>query len=616
MRFSEGFIQKVLEANDVTEIIGQHTQLKPSGSGLMGLCPFPDHREKSPSFSVSPNRQVYHCFGCGKSGNIITFLKDFNGLSFRDSIVFLAERAHIDIPQMQHGTETNEISRSEKEQITQANQIANDLFIKQLKELDFNHVAQRYLSRRGLTPDSLSVFQIGYANEHWDSLVKVLKAQKISPEIALKSELVRFKEDRNQYYDFFRSRLIFPIHDNLGTPIAFGGRVLDESQPKYLNSPETPVFHKGRVLYGLFQNSKHIRSQDKVLLVEGYMDVISLYQAGLPLAVAPMGTALTLDQAKVLSRLTKNIIVLFDGDQAGQAAAVRALPVLFQAGLLPKGLFLPENMDPDDFVKKHGAAALELMIQQAPDLFSSLLELWLTQYRATATEKVQWSEKIKPLLLSIPDSRLRSLYISEASWKLGVPEHWWDLEGKNSPQRNPLTPAFKKAPAAEPLHPSDAIFDINDRIKLTQSGHLDLSALQMMLNFPSCWVAGSLWKVETLLDLPSQKLIQKAQELTRQEGNSFDNVLSLLASFVDNPGKLFMDQTLMTFFNDEGEAVQNKYFGDVVKKLQERLIANKINITQQQLKNQPSDNLFQSLQYLLKLRQTLPKNDVAPLPEI
>lgn len=616
MRFSEGFIQKVLEANDIVEIIGQHTQLKPSGSGLMGLCPFPDHREKSPSFSVSSNRQVYHCFGCGKSGNIITFLKDFNGLSFRDSIVFLAEKAHIDIPQDQQSHETTEVSRSEKEQITQANQLASSLFTKQLTQLAKDHPAQYYLEQRGLTPESVSLFQIGYASDHWDNLAKTLKNARINPEIALKSELVRFKEERNQYYDFFRSRIIFPIHDNLGTPIAFGGRVLDDSQPKYLNSPETPVFHKGRVLYGLYQNSKHIRSQDKVILVEGYMDVIALHQAGLPLAVAPMGTALTLEQAKILSRLTKNIIVLFDGDAAGQTAAVRALPVLFQAGLLPKGLFLPDNMDPDDFVKKHGAGALELMIQQAPDLFSSLLEVWLTQYRATATEKVQWAEKIKPLLLSIPDPRLRSLYVSEASWKLGVPEHWWALDGKSSIQRNPISPAIKKAPINEPNLIADAIFDLNERIKLTQSGHLDLSALQMMLNFPSCWVAGSLWKVDLLLDLPSQKLIQKAQELARQDGNSFDNVLSLLASFVDNPGKLFMDQTLMTFFNDEGEAVQNKYFGDVVKKLQERLIAKRIHTTQQALKNQPSDNLFQLLQNLLKLRQSLPKNEVAALPEI
>lgn len=620
MRFSEDFIQKVIGANDLIEIISQHTQLKPSGSGLMGRCPFPDHPEKTPSFSVSPARQVYHCFGCSKSGNIISFLRDFNGLGFREAIEYLAERASIEIPKEQVLNTEESISRSQKEQLTRANQVAAEYFHSALLNAAPDSLVKQYLDKRKITAESVTQFQIGFAPDGWDGLAQKLKSLSVTTEVAELAELIRPRNDQNGHYDFFRSRLMFPIHDALGQAIAFGGRILGEGQPKYLNSPETPVFHKGKTLYGLYQGGKHIRSQDMAILVEGYMDVIALHQAGLPIAVAPMGTALTLEQARVLARFTKNIVVLFDGDSAGQNAAVRSLPILFQAGLLPKGLFLPENLDPDDFIIKHGAGSLKQLIEKAPDLFSALLGLWLSDYRATATEKVQWTEKLSPLLNAITDPRLRQLYQNEAAWKLGVPENWWKTQGQNKatgsfgggPLSNPNTATQGQKPLTahkvEPIEPLDST--PLTQVALKKASNLDLSAAQMMLHFSSCWLAGIKMGVVKIVDSETRDLLQKAQDLTRQPGVSFDSVISLLTSFVDAPDKLFMDQALMTFFSTEGEDVQERYFSDVVRKLQDRYIASRISELQQSLKNSSSDEIYNQLNKFLRLRQSLQKGEM------
>jgi len=616
LRYSDAFIQKVIEANDLVDIISQHTQLKPSGSGLMGRCPFPDHPEKTASFSVSPTRQVYHCFGCHKSGNVITFLKDYNGLSFREAIEYLAEKANIELPKY-NSESSDQYKKTQwlKSQIVRANTVAAQLYHNQLKSSQNESVVTTYIKSRGLTHESIEQFQLGFADDGWDTLVSALSKEHIQTSIALKAELIRKRTDGSGYYDFFRSRLMFPIHNSLGQVIAFGGRVLDSSQPKYLNTPETPAFQKSKNLYGLYQATRHIRSQDRVILVEGYMDVIALHQAGLPIAVAPMGTALTAEQAKILARTTRNIIVLFDGDSAGQSAAIRSLPILFQAGLLPKGLFLPEGLDPDDFVKKFGIESLKSLIDKAPDLFTALLQNWLIDYRGSATEKVQWTEKLTPIFQSIPNDKLRKLYQNEASWKLGLPENWWASGNKKN-----ATVLSSPASIASPLqvvdHPSqsDQEHELQNQYDLSHLNPHEKSVLQLMLNKLSCWNLGWNLEVPALLHSDAQQILQKAKELTRQNGVSFDNMFSLLTAYVKTPGMLFMDSALQNFYETEGDEVLGRYFLDLVKKLQDHYLKNQIENIKLQLKSNPAKELFNKLNDLVKLRQSLQKKlEVTPL---
>jgi DNA primase len=653
LRFSEAFIQKVVQSNDIVRLISRHTEFKHSGPGLMGRCPFPDHPEKTGSFSVSPTKQVYHCFGCLKSGNIITFLKDFNGLSFYAAIEYLAQEAGLELPR--ESVSPKEIQQYEetktlKEKIKKAYDIANRLYQKQLQDCEENSGIKNYLKKRALTEESIQKFQLGYATPDWSNLKSVLKESGLSEEVGLKAELVR------QNYDFFRSRLIFPIHDNLGQVIAFGGRILDEGQPKYLNSPETPIFQKSKTLYGLFHGAKYLRSQDSAVLVEGYMDVIALHQAGIPIALAPMGTSLTLEQARIIRQSTKNVVVLFDGDQAGQNAAIRALPLLFQADLLPKGLFLPDDLDPDDFIQQFGAESLKALISKAPDLFTSLLQKWMNGYRGHTTEKLQLSEKVSPILESIKDPKLRLLYEKETAWRLGVPENWWrsfkktqkkqDSAGSspwdqttqstplNQPGQSPQAPPQSRElpqKAHQPGHSPNQGGDVTFEITVTDSSQSmegeatfffslsqlhphELKIVQMMLNYEECWHLGWSLEVLPLLHNQAQRVLEKTQELTRQEGVKFDSVVSLLSSYVENPEMLFMDTVLQKFYETQAEEdTFLRYFKDLVKKIQDQYLLRMIDNIKLQLKSQFDQNLFEKLNQFIKIRQSHQKLEVGPL---
>lgn len=347
----------------------------------MGRCPFPDHQEKTASFSVSEFKGVYHCFGCKKSGNVTTFLRDFNGMSFPDSIAYLAERNGIPITDDAYENNRPDYSNEDKDQkktLLRANKIAADFFKEMLKRQSTDSQIRQYVLKRKLNPETIEEFQIGYAPNEWEALGQQLNRSSIPVEVAEEAQLVRKRKEGQGYFDMFRDRLMFPIHSPTGDVLAFGGRIIEQGEPKYLNSPETPVFHKGKVLYGLAQTAKHIRSDDLVLVVEGYMDLVSIYQAGLKNVVATMGTALTPDHAKLIKRLTNNVVVLFDGDDAGKMAAERSLPILLSQGLFPRGLTLTEAKDPDEFVIKFGTEALKKQIDSAPDLFKVVLKSWMS----------------------------------------------------------------------------------------------------------------------------------------------------------------------------------------------------------------------------------------------
>jgi len=450
MRFDQDFIDKVVEANDLVELISQHSELKNAGSNLTGLCPFPDHKEKTPSFSVSATKQVYHCFGCKKGGNIIHFLQDYNGCTFVESVEYLAKRASIELPRTEVPSKEIDLARKHKNQLEKANEIAYHYYYQQFKKLPAGHIAKTYLKDRGLSEEVLEVFKVSYADDSWDSIVKEFSVKSVPMNLPIELGLIKKKSNGSGYFDIFRKRILFPIFSPMGKPLGFGGRVLSkDDQPKYLNSPESKIFYKGKMLYGLHETAKYIRSADQTIVVEGYMDLVSLYQAGIKNVAANCGTAFTAEQANLLKKYSNHVVLLFDGDKAGQSAMRRALPILLSAGIFAKGLSLPGGQDPDDFVKTNGAEALQAAIHKSEDLFLWFLQDCLKSFQGKPTEKLQILDECFPILNKTTDFRLLSLYLSEMAYRLDVEKAWIDrafrdFRGKNKALDTVKT--HKKAP--------------------------------------------------------------------------------------------------------------------------------------------------------------------------
>lgn len=426
LKFSSEFIERVRESTNIVDIISSQTQLKRSGPNrLMGLCPF--HMEKTPSFSVSEDKQMYHCFGCKRAGNVFTFIQETQGLSFPETVEYLAQKAGIPIPKESRLNQSQEADQDQKkvqEKLKfRINQFAAQYFQVQLRSAPIK-VAE-YLKARRIEPETIEKFQLGYASGEWESLVGTMQRKGIPLAEAESLGLIRSRgAGKSGHFDMFRDRLMFPIFSPTGQVLGFGGRILGEGQPKYLNSPESEVFHKGRVFYGLHESAKHIRLDDQVIVVEGYMDFLALYQAGFKSVVATLGTALTAEHARLLKRFTKNVIVLFDGDSAGQEAAERSLPILLSEGLTPRGLILPSELDPDEFIQENGPEALREALKSAPELFVMVFERHLKGYRESAAEKVALIDKLSPWLKSARDERLRDLYVSEVAERLRVEPDW------------------------------------------------------------------------------------------------------------------------------------------------------------------------------------------------
>jgi DNA primase len=369
----QNFIQELLARADVVEVVGRYVQLKKGGANFMGLCPF--HGEKTPSFTVSPSKQFYHCFGCGKNGNAIGFLMDYAGMNFVEAVKDLAGRYGLQVPE----DDLSAADRAKAAEQRQKQQTLNDVLEKAgaayRKHLKSSPKAVTYLKGRGVSGEVAKQFGLGYSPEGWRTLASVFPDY--DDPLLAESGLVIVNEEDEKRYDRFRDRVMFPIRNVKGECIGFGGRVLGEGTPKYLNSPETPVFSKGRELYGLWEARNALREQGYVLVTEGYMDVIGLAQLGFPNAVATLGTACTTDHVQKLFRFTDSVVFSFDGDAAGRRAARKALD-----GALPyatdvrtvKFLFLPPEHDPDSYIREHGTEAFARFVRQAVPLSEFLLE--------------------------------------------------------------------------------------------------------------------------------------------------------------------------------------------------------------------------------------------------
>ena len=402
-RYSEEIINEIRQNNDIVDVISQYMHLKRSGRNFFGLCPF--HNEKSPSFSVSPDKQIFHCFGCGVGGNVITFVSKIEGLNFVETIQMLAERANIQLPTLENsGDMQKEIL---KDKVYKVNEFTAEFYHQNLYKPQAK-IAQEYVKKRQLSNETLKSFRIGFSGK-FDELYQELKKQGFADQEILESGLVN-RNDRGQYIDRYRNRLMFPICDARGKVIAFGGRVLDDSKPKYINSPENIVYSKGRNLFGL--NVAKKGDTKKLLIVEGYMDVISLHQRGITNVVAPLGTALTEQQGWLLRKNAEQIILSFDSDGAGLQAKIRALDVLQNMGCDIRILQVEGAKDPDEFILKYGNIRFQALIEKALSVIEFKVKLLKNDLNLeNINDKIKFLNEIAKLISNIDNNIEREIYI-------------------------------------------------------------------------------------------------------------------------------------------------------------------------------------------------------------
>ena len=421
-KIPQSFIDDVLNRTDIVDLIGSRVKLKKTGLNYQALCPF--HDEKSPSFSVNPNKQFYYCFGCGAGGNAISFLMDYDRSDFPETIESLAKSQGLEVPK-EHNPAL-EAKRKQQATIYDVLEQANQFYQDQLKQHAQKQKAIKYLKGRGLTGSIAKQFQIGFAPEGWDNLLSSYKnhSDEKQQELLDNAGLCVRKPEENKCYDRFRDRLIFPIRDNRGRTIAFGGRAFGDLKPKYLNSPETPVFQKSNELYGLYESLQANKHLSRLLMVEGYMDVVSLAQYDINWAVATLGTSAGNNHMIKVFRHTSEVIFCFDGDAAGRKAAGRALDSVLshmQAGRKAKFLFLPEGEDPDTLVRRIGTQQFTYLVDDAPTLsehlFSSLSEDLQLQ---RSDDKAEFIHRLLPKVSQLPESSFKSLLIQELADKSGI----------------------------------------------------------------------------------------------------------------------------------------------------------------------------------------------------
>ena len=404
-RYSEEILNEVRQSNDIVDVISQYVHLKRSGRNYFGLCPF--HNEKSPSFSVSPDKQIFHCFGCGVGGNVITFVSQIEGLNFVETVQMLAERANIQLPTLQNNGDTQrEIL---KDKVYKVNEFTAEYYHQNLYKPQAK-TAQEYVKKRQLTNETLKSFRIGFSGK-FDELYQELKKQGFQEQEILESGLVN-KNERGQYIDRYRNRLMFPICDARGRVIAFGGRVLDDSKPKYINSPENVLYSKGRHLFGL--NVAKKGDTKKLLIVEGYMDVISLHQRGITNVVAPLGTALTEQQGWLLRKNSEQIILSFDSDDAGIKAKLRAIDILQKMGCDLRVIQLEGAKDPDEYIVKYGNMRFQNAVDKAFSVVEFKVKILKKELNLENTnDKIKFLNEIAKLISKVDNTIEREVYIEK-----------------------------------------------------------------------------------------------------------------------------------------------------------------------------------------------------------
>lgn len=415
MFYPEELVEEVRQRNEIVEVISSYIKLQKRGNNHMGLCPF--HNEKSPSFSVNQTRQMYHCFGCGVGGNVFTFIMEYENFTFLEAMKYLADRAGVNLPTQEYSEEAKK-QADFRSKLLEINKKAAKYFYYQLKS-EQGKQAYDYLMERGLTKEMIQKFGLGYANKYSNDLYQYLKKEGYSDGILRQSGLISMEESKGAY-DKFWNRVMFPIMDINHKVIGFGGRVMGDGKPKYLNSPETKIFDKSRNLYGL--NIARLSRKRYILLCEGYMDVIALHQAGFSNAVASLGTAFTGLQANMLKRYAEEVLLTYDSDEAGIQAILRAIPILKEAGLSAKVIRMNPYKDPDEFIKAQGAEEFQKRIEQAQNSFYFEIDVLERNYRMDDPEqKTKFFHEVAKKMLVFTEELERNNYMEAISRKYAIP---------------------------------------------------------------------------------------------------------------------------------------------------------------------------------------------------
>jgi DNA primase len=417
--FPEEKVSEIRDRASILEVVSDYINLKKAGKHYKGLCPF--HSEKTPSFMVNEEKQIFHCFGCGAGGDVFTFLMKVGNFSFPQAVEELAKRYGVRLP-------SRELSPAKKKEMAkreilfQINQVASEYFHDLLYRQREGEEGRRYLSQRGLSEKIIKEHRLGYSLERWDGLVQHLQEKKVSLELAWELGLI-FPKKRGGWYDAFRGRILFPIFDLHQRVVGFGGRLIREGEPKYLNSPESSIYHKGEILYGLQVAKGYIPEKDCVIIAEGYFDLLTLHQFGLKHNVATLGTALTAQHVRILKRYTKNLITVFDADEAGIKASLRALPLFLEEEVAGKTVLLPEGEDPDEFLRKGNLEDFEERVIHAVPLIDFFFE-WLmkTHDIKSIDGKVKVAEEGMALIDKIPNKIRKNFYTKTLAEKLDLPE--------------------------------------------------------------------------------------------------------------------------------------------------------------------------------------------------
>ncbi|MGI9548739.1 MAG: DNA primase [Bdellovibrionales bacterium] len=592
--FSEDFIEQVRQASDLISIIGEDIPLKAQGDRYMGLCPFPDHNEKTPSFSVSLSKQVYHCFGCQKSGNIYTYLKEQRGMTFVDAVHYLARQARIDIPH-QFDKKRGDSSVN----FIQLNEKVCRFYQEKLFELPKSSQVWSYLKKRGYDQDIIKVFRLGYAPKG-KTLKNYLKNSKEQQE-ALQLGLLSKGSD-GDLYDNFRDRLVFPITSTRQQVIGFGTRSLGNSLPKYINSKESKIFHKGKCFYGLNESAKSLRQKGQLLVVEGYTDFLSLWQAGFKNIVATLGTALTEHHAKLLKRYVDSVIIIFDGDEAGQKAAQRSLPILLEQSLEVKTICLPNKQDPDDFLRESGKENLENLLKKSQDLFFQVLKRKSQELKSQGQSSVYLLEEMLPFLKATSKDALRVIYKQRTLDLFGS-----DKKAMERVLDKLLKEASKKGFSEKPRRSSEEVE------KFSLSRALEAERLLLVLCLDS----------QSFLDLFSEKggldllqtpqiitIFQKIEAMSRQESKEFDKILPNIMELGFSDNFLLLKDSYLILKGADQEEVE-KVFQDSLAFLENKKRSKKIQQTISEMKTGENEDMKQLEKILQLSKEKLRQKDIS-----
>ena len=458
----EDIIEEVKARVNVVDVVSEHVTLKKAGRNFVGLCPF--HREKTPSFTVNPEKQIFYCFGCGEGGNAISFLMKINNMSFPESIRHLAGKMGITIP-VKKVTAGEKRKASEKEKLIRINQMAADQFRHNLMSAK-GEVARSYIGKRGIDDTVVKQFGLGYSPDEWRFLQNSFDGKGVARDLVRKAGLIIIK-DNGQCYDRFRGRLMFPIENLNGDTVAFGGRIIGDGEPKYLNSPESPIYVKGKILYGLYRTKNEIKRKDEAIIVEGYLDLFALWSAGIGNVVATLGTALTKEQIELVRRFTRNVSIIFDPDEAGKSAVERSLKLFLEEEIRARVVILTDGYDPDEYVRTYGRGSLEELIDHS----SSMVDYYIEEIIASGNTLEDKRDSVRDsvsFIGNISDPVQRNLFIKRVSEKVGIDQGILKSEVGKKLVHRPSPSGQRAIPAKKR--------EIVDQI--------ELSLIHMMMEYP------------------------------------------------------------------------------------------------------------------------------------